>query len=101
MENNGESADKMIPNSVNEANNPKNVETPNEMVHEIINDIRDAAVTEATEGNSVKENLNANVSAYSPENMEEDDDNPLASIFLEAQDELRKYPFRFKKSEKG
>ncbi|XP_036228713.2 TBC1 domain family member 31 [Bactrocera oleae] len=101
MENNGESADKMIPNSVNEVNNPKNVETPNEMVHEIINDIRDAAVTEATEGNSVKENLNANVSAYSPENMEEDDDNPLASIFLEAQDELRKYPFRFKKSEKG
>ncbi|XP_039956189.1 TBC1 domain family member 31 [Bactrocera neohumeralis] len=101
MENNGESADKFIRKSVNEENTPKNDESATEMVHEIINEIRDAAVAEAAEANAVKDNLNADVSAPSPENMEEDDDNPLASIFLEHQKELHDYPFRFKKSEKG
>lgn len=101
MENSGESADKNIPRTVNEENNPKKDDTPTEIVQEIVNKIIEADVTESTGGIAVKEGLNANVSPLSPRNMDDYDDNPLASIYLGEQEELRKYSFRFKKSDKG
>ncbi|XP_028900441.2 TBC1 domain family member 31 [Zeugodacus cucurbitae] len=114
MANNGESADKIVPNSVNEKNSPKNVEAPNAWVQEIVDEIQDAAVTGSAENNAEEENLNAAVSPTPLENMNDYEQNPqddeqdlhdystydLPYVPLGKEIPERKYPFRLK-NDKG